>query len=100
MKGVESLSAVRRAGQRARAARRGGCGGGSTAPGGPTSSSPTPAPTPTPNLGPPNVVLILADDLGWGDLGSFGNTKIRTPNLDRMAAEGARFTSFYVPAPV
>ena len=46
------------------------------------------------------MVLILADDLGWGDLGSFGNTKIRTPNLDRMAAEGARFTSFYVPAPV
>lgn len=45
---------------------------------------------------PPNVVLILADDLGYGDLGCFGNAKIRTPNLDRMAAEGTRFTSFYV----
>ena len=45
-------------------------------------------------------MLILADDLGWGDIASFGNTKIRTPNLDRMAAEGARFTSFYVAAPI
>ena len=57
-------------------------------------------PTPAPNLGPPNVVLILADDLGWGDLGSYGNRTIRTPNLDRLAAEGARFTSFYVPSPI
>ena len=57
-------------------------------------------PTPAPNLGPPNVVLILADDLGWGDLGSYGNRTIRTPNLDRLAAEGARFTSFYVPTPI
>ncbi len=57
-------------------------------------------PTPAPNLGPPNVVLILADDLGWGDLGSYGNRTIHTPNLDRLAAEGARFTSFYVPAPI
>jgi hypothetical protein len=45
---------------------------------------------------PPNVVLISADDLGYGDLGCFGASKIRTPNLDRMAAEGVRFTSFYV----
>jgi arylsulfatase A-like enzyme len=50
--------------------------------------------------GPPNVVLIVADDLGYGDLGSYGNRLIRTPNLDRMASEGARFTSFYVPAPI
>lgn len=57
-------------------------------------------PTPAPNLGPPNVVLILADDLGWGDLGSYGNRTIHTPNLDRLAAEGARFTSFYVPSPI
>jgi len=57
-------------------------------------------PTPAPNLGPPNVVLILADDLGWGDLGSYGNRTIRTPNLDRLAAEGARFTSFYTSAPI
>ena len=52
------------------------------------------------DLGPPNVVLILADDLGWGDLGSYGNRVIRTPNIDRLAAEGARFTSFYVPTPI
>jgi arylsulfatase A len=43
----------------------------------------------------PNVVFILADDLGYGDLGCFGQTKIRTPNLDRMAAEGMRFTQAY-----
>ena len=48
----------------------------------------------------PNVVLIFADDLGYGDLGSYGNPVIRTPNLDRMAAEGQRWTSFYVAAPV
>ena len=43
----------------------------------------------------PNVVFILADDLGYGDLGCYGQTKIRTPNLDRMAAEGMHFTNFY-----
>jgi arylsulfatase A-like enzyme len=46
------------------------------------------------------VVLILADDLGWGDLASYGNPRIRTPNLDRLAAEGVRYTSFYVPTPI
>jgi arylsulfatase len=45
---------------------------------------------------PPNVVLILADDLGYADLSCFGAEKIQTPNLDRMAAEGMKFTSFYV----
>ena len=44
---------------------------------------------------PPNIVFIMADDLGYGDLGSYGQAKIRTPNLDRMAAEGTRFTQFY-----
>ncbi len=44
----------------------------------------------------PNFVLILCDDLGYGDVGCFGSTKNRTPNIDRMAAEGTRFTSFYV----
>jgi len=45
---------------------------------------------------PPNVVIIFADDLGYGDLGCFGHPTIRTPNLDRMAAEGLRLTQFYV----
>ncbi|HKZ31186.1 MAG TPA: sulfatase-like hydrolase/transferase, partial [Vicinamibacteria bacterium] len=56
--------------------------------------------TPLPDLGPPNVVIVLADDLGWGDLGSYGNKVIRTPNIDRLAAEGARYTTFYVPTPI
>ncbi|MBX9582488.1 MAG: arylsulfatase [Gemmataceae bacterium] len=43
----------------------------------------------------PNVVLILADDLGYGDLGSYGQTKIKTPHLDRLAADGVRFTQAY-----
>jgi arylsulfatase A-like enzyme len=43
----------------------------------------------------PNVVIVFADDLGYGDLGCFGHPTIRTPNLDRMAAEGMRFTQFY-----
>jgi len=48
----------------------------------------------------PNFVIILADDLGYGDLGCFGHPTIRTPNLDRMATEGQKWTSFYVAAPV
>ena len=43
----------------------------------------------------PNIVIIYADDLGYGDLGCYGHPTIRTPNLDRMAAEGMRFTDFY-----
>jgi arylsulfatase A-like enzyme len=43
----------------------------------------------------PNVVLIMADDLGWADIGSYGATDIRTPNLDRLASEGLRLTDFY-----
>jgi len=43
----------------------------------------------------PSIVFILADDLGYGDLGCYGQKLIRTPNLDRMAAEGMRFTDFY-----
>ena len=43
----------------------------------------------------PNILFILADDLGYGELGCYGQPKIRTPHLDRMAAEGLRFTQFY-----
>src|SRR3954463_3348584 len=44
----------------------------------------------------PNIVFILADDLGWGDLGCYGNRDIKTPNLDRLARQGTPFTHFYV----
>jgi arylsulfatase A len=44
---------------------------------------------------PPNIIYILADDLGYGDLGCYGQKKFATPNIDRMAREGLRFTSFY-----
>jgi arylsulfatase A len=43
----------------------------------------------------PNLILILCDDLGYGDLGCYGNKVIRTPNLDRLAGQGVRFTDFY-----
>jgi arylsulfatase A-like enzyme len=45
---------------------------------------------------PPNIILINCDDLGYGDLGCYGAKDIRTPHLDRMAAEGTRFTDFSV----
>ena len=43
----------------------------------------------------PNIVFILCDDLGWGDVGAYGQKKIRTPNIDRLAAEGMKFTAHY-----
>ena len=46
---------------------------------------------------PPNILLIFADDLGYGDLGSYGHPSSTTPNLDQLAAGGLRFTDFYVP---
>ncbi|MFM7974342.1 MAG: sulfatase-like hydrolase/transferase, partial [Pirellula sp.] len=48
----------------------------------------------------PNIVFILADDLGWGELGCYGQTKLQTPNLDRLASQGIRFTQHYSGAPV
>ena len=48
----------------------------------------------------PNIIYIYADDMGYGELGAYGQTKIKTPNLDRMSAEGMRFTDHYSSAPV
>ena len=48
----------------------------------------------------PNIIYIYADDLGYGELGCYGQQKIKTPNLDRMAKEGMRFTQHYAGAPV
>lgn len=49
---------------------------------------------------PPNIVIMLADDMGYGDLGCYGHPSIKTPVLDRMAAEGVRLTDYYAAAPV
>lgn len=49
---------------------------------------------------PPNVIIFYTDDMGWGDLSSYGHPSIRTPRLDRLAEEGQRWTDFYVPSPV
>ena len=43
----------------------------------------------------PNIVFIMADDLGWSELGSYGQKKIKTPNIDRLAKEGIRFAANY-----
>ncbi len=48
----------------------------------------------------PNIVYIMADDLGYGELGCYGQQKIPTPNIDRLASEGVRFTQFYAASPV
>lgn len=53
-----------------------------------------------PSPPPPNIIYILADDLGYGELGSYGQTKIRPPHLDRLAEEGMRFTQHYAGSPV
>ena len=54
-----------------------------------TNSSPPPAPR------RPSIILIMADDLGYGDIGCYGQTRIKTPNIDRLASEGIRFTDCY-----
>jgi len=51
-------------------------------------------------LGRPNIIIFYCDDLGYGDLGCYGSDAIRTPHLDRLAAEGVRFTNWYSNAPV
>ncbi len=51
--------------------------------------------SPVVNPSKPNFIIIFCDDLGYGDLGCFGSPKIKTPNLDKMAKEGMRFTNFY-----
>src|SRR5215211_519187 len=48
----------------------------------------------------PNIIFILADDLGYGEVGCFGSKLIQTPNLDRMAEEGLKLTRFYAGMPV
>ena len=48
----------------------------------------------------PNILFILADDFGFGELGSYGQARMRTPRLDQMAAEGMRFTRYYAGGPV
>jgi arylsulfatase A-like enzyme len=59
----------------------------------PAGGAPAPGPARPPHA--PSIIFILADDLGYGELGCYGQQKIRTPNLDRLAAEGMRFTSCY-----
>jgi len=54
----------------------------------------------TSSASPPNIVIIMADDLGFGDLGCYGSRSISTPHLDRLAVEGVRMTSFYSASPV
>ncbi|MFZ9991107.1 MAG: sulfatase [Opitutales bacterium] len=48
----------------------------------------------------PNFVFVLIDDMGWGDFSCFGNMEAKTPNIDRLAAEGRRFSQFYVNSPI
>jgi arylsulfatase A-like enzyme len=58
------------------------------------------APPPRTAKRPPNIVFVLADDLGYGDVGCYGGTGAKTPNIDRLAAEGIRHTQFYVNSPI
>ena len=48
----------------------------------------------------PNILFVLIDDMGWGDFSCFGNTEAKTPNIDRLAAEGLTFSQFYVNSPI
>jgi len=55
----------------------------------------TAAPAQSAEANRPNILFILADDLGWGDLSCYGNTRFKTPALDRLASEGTLFTQYY-----
>jgi arylsulfatase A len=68
--------------------------------GGALLSSRLTAAEPSANSLRPNIIFILADDLGWGHVGCYGQTKIRTPNIDRLATEGMKFTNAYAGANV
>src|SRR5437868_11311029 len=48
----------------------------------------------------PNIILLLTDDMGYGDVACYGGKLVPTPNIDRMAREGSRFTQFYVASPI
>ncbi len=54
----------------------------------------------TDSSGRPNIVLVVADDLSWHDIGCYGNKDVRTPNVDKLATQGVRFSRFYAPAPM
>ncbi|XP_015749655.1 PREDICTED: N-acetylgalactosamine-6-sulfatase-like [Acropora digitifera] len=56
--------------------------------------------TVTGSTGKPNIIIMLMDDMGWGDLGIFGHPAKETPNLDKMAAEGILFPDFYTANPL
>lgn len=71
-----------------------GCGGPAT------TSRDQPAARDSATSSRPNVVIILTDDMGYGDLSSYGHPLIRTPHIDRLAAEGQRWTSFYASSPL
>ena len=50
------------------------------------------------NIERPNIVLIIADDVSWDDLGCYGNMQVKTPNIDRLASQGIKFTNFFLTA--
>ncbi len=56
--------------------------------------------SPAPAKPSPNIIMVLVDDMGWGDFSCFGNTTAKTPNIDRLAREGLRFEHFYVSSPI